>query len=190
VVAGEAGLALLAWALARWLGIPLLGRLHPSLESAVWGVAATIPLVLGLAWILQSKSGALKGLVTLVLEQFGPLLAGRSAAELALLAALAGVGEELLFRGVMQVGLAAVMPSAGALLATSLLFGLVHAATPAYAVLAFVMGLYLGTLFLIQGGLLAPITTHAFYDLVALLYVARRWRDGPGVTPAVPGYPD
>jgi membrane protease YdiL (CAAX protease family) len=38
------------------------------------------------------------------------------------------------------------------------------------------MGLYLGGLFLVQGSLLAPIVTHALYDLVALLLVVQRYR--------------
>jgi membrane protease YdiL (CAAX protease family) len=142
----------------------------------LWGLAGTVPPLLGLAWILQSESGPLKDLVALVLEQLGPLLARCSPAQLALLAALAGGSEEMLFRGAIQAGLTEVLPSGAALLAASLLFGLMHAASPAYAVLAFLMGLYLGALFLIQGGLLAPIITHALYDLVALLYVAGRWR--------------
>ena len=152
----------------------------------LWGIAATIPPLLGLAWILKSQRRALRGLVALVLEQLGPLLAGCSPAQLAFLAAFAGVGEELLFRGVVQTGLTGVLPSAGALLAASLWFGLMHAASPAYAVLAFVMGMYLGALFLIQGGLLAPIVTHALYDLVALLSVVRRWRQQAAAGPAVP----
>jgi membrane protease YdiL (CAAX protease family) len=38
------------------------------------------------------------------------------------------------------------------------------------------MGVYLGTLFLVQGNLLAPIVTHALYDFVALVWVAHRYR--------------
>jgi membrane protease YdiL (CAAX protease family) len=38
------------------------------------------------------------------------------------------------------------------------------------------MGLYLGGLFLVQGSLLAPVVTHALYDLVALLLVVQRYR--------------
>jgi membrane protease YdiL (CAAX protease family) len=166
----------LAWGLGRWLGISPFAQLHPSLPALVWGVAATIPLLLGLAWILNAESEPLKRLVALVLEHLGPLLAGRSATQLLLLAALAGVGEELLFRGVLQAGLTRVLPSVGALIAASLLFGLAHAASATYAVLAFGVGVYLGGLFLIQGSLLTPIVTHALYDFVALLYVARSWR--------------
>jgi hypothetical protein len=95
--------------------------------------------------------------------------------QLALLAALAGIGEELLFRGVLQVGLARVLPDAGALVAASALFGLVHFVSPAYVLLAGVVGLYLGGLFLFQGNLLVPIIAHALYDFVALIYVTRRY---------------
>jgi membrane protease YdiL (CAAX protease family) len=112
-----------------------------------------------------------------VVEQLGALVSALSTSELALLAALAGISEEVLFRGVVQVALAGVLPEALALVAASVLFGLVHFATKTYAILAGVMGLYLGALFLIQGNLLAPIITHALYDFIALIYVARRYRD-------------
>lgn len=111
-----------------------------------------------------------------VVEQLGALVAARSAAELALLAAIAGISEEVLFRGVVQVAVARVLAEPGALLVTSVLFGLAHFATRAYAVLAAGMGLYLGALFLVQGSLLAPIITHALYDFVALVAVARQYR--------------
>jgi membrane protease YdiL (CAAX protease family) len=126
--------------------------------------------------MLRARSGPAHRLVALVIEQLGALLAERSNVELALLAVVAGISEEVLFRGVVQVGLTRVLPVAGALLATSALFGLVHFASRAYALLAGVMGLYLGALFLLQGTLLAPVITHALYDFVALVYVARRYR--------------
>jgi membrane protease YdiL (CAAX protease family) len=126
--------------------------------------------------MLTTRYGPVRRLVTLVVEQLGPLLGGRSVVELALLAAIAGISEEVLFRGVVQVGLARVLPAGWALLVASAAFGLVHFASRAYAVMAGVMGLYLGALFLLQGSLLTPIITHALYDLVALVLVARRYR--------------
>jgi membrane protease YdiL (CAAX protease family) len=132
--------------------------------------------VLGLAWMLAARSGPVHRLVSFVVDQLGALVAACSLAELALLAAVAGISEEVLFRGVVQVGLARVLGEPGALLAASVLFGLVHFATRAYAVLAGVMGLYLGAVFLLQGTLLAPIITHALYDFIALIFVARRYR--------------
>jgi membrane protease YdiL (CAAX protease family) len=175
---------LLAWALSRWLGISPTEHLRLSLETVVWGVAATGPLLAGLAWMLTTRYGPVHRLVTLVVEQLGPLLVGRSVVELALLAAIAGISEEVLFRGVVQVALARVLPGGWALVAASAAFGLAHFASRTYALMAGVMGLYLGGLFLLQGSLLTPIITHALYDLVALVLVARRY--GAALRPPVP----
>jgi CAAX protease family protein len=126
--------------------------------------------------MLSSGWRPIRSLVQLVVEQLGPLLARCSVLELAALAAMAGISEEVLFRGTIQVALAQRLEDGGALLVTSAAFGLVHCASRAYAVVAAVMGLYLGALFLLQGNLLAPVLTHALYDFVALLGVARRYR--------------
>lgn len=170
---GEAGLLLLAWALSRWMGISPVQQLRPTLSSWVWGVAATVPLLLALRWVLTTNWPPARQLVSLVADQLGPLLAGRSALELAALAAVAGISEEVLFRGVLQVGLEKILPKILALAVASALFGLVHFVSREYTLLATVMGWYLGTLFLVQGSLLTPIISHALYDFVALLYLAR-----------------
>ncbi len=122
------------------------------------------------------------------MEQLGPVLVSRSAAELALIAMLAGLAEELLFRGVVQVALARVLPEGGALVVASAAFGLAHFVTPTYAVLAAVAGLYLGALYLLQGSLLVPVIAHALYDFLALLYLVRRFRASL-LTPAPPADP-
>jgi membrane protease YdiL (CAAX protease family) len=139
-VAGEAGLALLALALGRVLDVSPLSGLDPGRRSFLWGVLATPPLVIALIWVLKRPAGRLRRLVDFVVGELGPALAGRSAAELALLAGLAGLGEELLFRGVIQAGLARLVPNPLALLSASVLFGLAHFATPTYAVVAGLMG--------------------------------------------------
>jgi uncharacterized protein len=179
-LAGEAGLALLAVGLGRVLGVSPLAALQPSGQSFLWGLVATPPLLLALAWIMKRPSGRLRQLVDLVVGELGPILARRSAAELALLAALAGIGEELLFRGLLQSGLMRVVPASLALICASAIFGLAHFATSTYAVVAALMGLYLGGVFLLQGSLLAPIVTHGVYDFVALLLVVHRHRASQG----------
>lgn len=75
----------------------------------------------------------------------------------------AGFAEELLFRGVLQTKLGIIV--------ASILFGLVHCVTPAYVVIATIMGLYLGILFHLYGSVLVPIQAHFIYDLGALLYI-------------------
>jgi len=132
-------------------------------------------MLLGLWWMLRTRWDPARRLVSLVTEQLGPLLAGRPTIQLALLALLAGVAEEILFRGVIQVGMARAFSPAPALLLTSVIFGLAHFASPAYAILAGVVGIYLGALFLLQGNLLVPIVAHALYDFMALMALDSRY---------------
>jgi CAAX protease family protein len=179
-LAGEAGLALLAVGLGRLLGISPLAALHPGWRSLLHGLLATLPLLLALVWILRRPGGRFRRLVDFVVGELGPLVARRSVAELAVLAGLAGVGEELLFRGLLQAGLMRVVPPSVALLCASALFGLAHFVTSTYAMVAGLMGLYLGVVFLLQGSLLAPIVTHAVYDFVALLLLVRRYQASQG----------
>ena len=107
--------------------------------------------------------------------------------EIMILAAAAGIGEEVLFRGVLQ-------PSMG-FWATSLAFGLLHALTPAYFVLAALMGAYLGWLQMETGNLLVPIIVHWLYDALAFWLLRRRFvadaresgaAEGPGAQPGPP----
>lgn len=172
-LAGEAGLLLLAWAVGRWIGVSPLERLHPTAGALAAGAVAAVPLLLGLRWTLTTNMRATRRLVALVVELLGPLLARRSPIELVLLALVAGLAEEILFRGVLQAGLARVLPGWAAVLVAGTAFGLAHFITPAYALLAGLAGVYLGALFWLEGSLTAPIVTHALYDIVALSYLAR-----------------
>jgi len=58
----------------------------------------------------------------------------------------------------------------------SALFGLAHAITSTYAILAGLIGAYLGWLWLATDNLLTPTVAHAAYDLVALWYLLRAAR--------------
>jgi uncharacterized protein len=160
----------------RWLGTSPLQQVRPTLGSVGIGIVAAVPLLLGLRWTLTTSTKTIRGLVALVVEQLGPLLARRSQLELVLLAALAGLAEEMLFRGVVQIGLARLLPEGVALVVASAAFGLAHFITPAYALLAGLAGLYLGGLFLLQGSLAAPIVAHALYDVMALNCVVRLYQ--------------
>ncbi|HDY67103.1 MAG: CPBP family intramembrane metalloprotease [Candidatus Scalindua sediminis] len=83
--------------------------------------------------------------------------------DLCLISILAGFAEELLFRGVIQVKLG--------IIGASIIFGLLHFITPAYCVIATIMGFYLGFLFQYYESLLIPIQLHFIYDLGALVYL-------------------
>ena len=57
----------------------------------------------------------------------------------------------------------------------SAVFGAAHAITRMYALLCFLMGLYLGGVWMIDSprNLSIPIVVHGLYDFVALIYLVR-----------------
>ena len=144
-----------------------------NLRGLAAGIAATAPLLLLLGWCLRTRFEPVARLVRTVEERAAPLFTGSSAVVIALVAVLAGLGEEALFRGVVQTALLARLPTWAAVLVTATAFGLAHALTVTYAVLAALVGGYLGWLHLASGNLLAPIVAHALYDLVALRLLLR-----------------
>ena len=64
-----------------------------------------------------------------------------------------------------------------AIVSVAIVFGLLHAVNAAYAVLAALMGLYLGWLWMATGNLAVPIVAHAVYDFLALVYILNRRRE-------------
>jgi membrane protease YdiL (CAAX protease family) len=169
----EGGILLLALGVGRLTGHPPLAQLRVDWSGIGWGIAATAPLCAALAWCLHTRLSPVARLVRLVDERVRPLFAGCSLLELAMIAALAGAGEEALFRGVLQPTLADHLPDWTALTATGILFGLVHFLTREYALAAALVGLYLGVIFLLSGNLLVPMLAHGLYDLIALALLAR-----------------
>jgi uncharacterized protein len=160
-------------AVGRLVGVHPFARFELTAAALVLGVVATTPLLLGLRWSLHSQWPPIARLVDFVKEQLRPLFLGCTVSQLAMLALLAGLAEEALFRGVVQLGMSRWLTPAGGLIAASLLFGLVHFLTLWYALLATLVGFYLGSLLFLTGNLLVPIVVHALYDFIALIILIR-----------------
>jgi membrane protease YdiL (CAAX protease family) len=103
--------------------------------------------------------------------------------ELLVISLIAGVGEEMLFRGFLQTCLATWIGEPYglilALVVASLTFGACHWLTTTYAALATLVGLYLGVVFYGSGNLLVPVVAHAVYDFAALMYLVKSQRALP-----------
>jgi uncharacterized protein len=173
----EGGLALAAAFLAWLLGVRLRDQ-FPS-AAATWaaaiarGILAALPMLV-LFWVLvHSKRAAMRQLRQQVEWLVREMFPAGSALQFGFVALLAGVGEELLFRGVLQAKIVEWTSPAAGLIIASLLFGAAHALSRLYFFLATVIGLYLGWFALLFGELVTPIVAHALYDFLALVYLSR-----------------
>jgi len=155
--------------------------------SAAWGVAASLPPALAIMWALHQRASFAWRLLEQAGESVGALL--RLAPwQLAIVAMLAGLTEDALYRGVLQIAatdtLATWLDGGMAQIygvgVGALLFGLAHPISHAYVVFAVLFGSWMGVLLLLVGNLLAPIVAHAAYDFILLLYIRWAWQDRPG----------
>jgi len=146
------------------------------------GVLGTLPLGL-FAWatdFVEDKFPALQAVSKATQRSVLALMGGRWRPLFALgvstlLGIAAGLGEELVFRGILQYELGErIGEEAVAIGITSVIFGLLHAVTPLYAVLATVASVYFGFLYMQTQNLAVPIICHGLYDLGALM--AAHWQ--------------
>ncbi|MFM2093835.1 MAG: hypothetical protein RIS70_959 [Planctomycetota bacterium] len=181
----ECGLAVVAGVIAWFLGVSpyrTFGSLSDEWPKILaWSLVGSLP-PLGFLLLFPKLPGAWREELEIRLDrQILPLFALSHPAELLLVAASAGFAEELMFRGLIQDGIQQARPDAiGTMLglvAGSLIFGVLHTVTRAYAVLATLMGLYLGGLLLITDSLLVPMLVHTVYDAVAFLILLRGWKE-------------
>jgi uncharacterized protein len=182
-VAFESSLVLVAWAVGWLFRIDVWSSLHPNLRGTVAGVVGAVPPFVLLLATERFRIPALERIKDLLLETLGPPLLACRWYEVVLLAAVAGIGEEFLFRGAVQPlferwTAATGFGLAAALILSNVIFGWLHAVTPTYAVLATLMGVYFGLLLDAAGGrnLLAPILAHGLYDYLAFLMLIRSAR--------------
>lgn len=168
----EGGLVLVACLVGWFMAEPPWRQIEWRANAVGLGMLAAVPLVLALLVMRQVRRGPLARLNRMVDEHLVPLFGHCSLGQLALISTLAGIGEELLFRGVMQTLLSDWIGTISAIAITSVVFGLLHAMTKTYAVLAFVVSVYLGWLAIATENLLIPIVAHGLYDFLALVYLA------------------
>lgn len=173
-VAFESGLLVVALLLGWVVGAPPFAQFHLGGRDLVWGILATLPALATLSWSVRSAWPPLRRLVAEVDRTIVPLFARCSTVQLAVIAAAAGIAEEAFFRGVVQTALVERMAPGLALGLASALFGAFHLVTPLYALLAGLVGAYLGALLFASDNLLVPVVMHGLYDFVALVYIGRR----------------
>ena len=164
----EGGLLLIAllWSrlsdLALRLGDPLESLLLGLFTAGAMGFANVRMLSCAATWpVIKSLRRRYDTLLV-------PMFSETSYRDIVLISVAAGVGEELLFRGVVQ-------PAIG-LVPASVIFGAAHFGGRGmlmFSIWAGLIGLIFGWLAITSDGLLAPIVAHAGYDAIALTYIRR-----------------
>jgi membrane protease YdiL (CAAX protease family) len=146
----------------------------PLVHAIARGLLATLPMLV-IFWVLvNSNWPMMKQLREQVQWLIDEMFPSRSIAQFATVAILAGVGEELLFRGALQSILGNWTSPIMGLAITSLLFGFAHALSKLYFVFAVAVGAFLGWMTLKYNDLVAPMVAHGVYDFLALVYLSRR----------------
>ena len=174
----EASLILLAVILGWIANINPFENIHFSENAVIYGIFGTFPLLLMFYAMEIMPIASVQKIRLILIETLGPSLHQCTWTDLFVLAAIAGISEEILFRGVIQPWIELSWGIDTGLIASSIIFGLVHAVTPLYAVLATGVGIFLGISLDYNGerNLLTPIVIHGLYDFLAFLAIMKSYR--------------
>lgn len=179
----EVGLVILAYLIGGWVDCDPLAHWHWRGEAVFWGLLGTGPLCLLFWGAYRLPLRGLAAIRRLLIDRLGAVLNACHWREWLYLALLAGITEEILFRGLLQPWAESRWGWLAGLAGSNLLFALAHAITPLYALLAGLIGVYLGLSldFGSERNLLTPMAIHALYDFVAFVAVVRTYQTEQGI---------
>jgi len=142
------------------------------------GVIGTIPLCIIFLALNHIKTDALLKIRQVLHDTLGESLEHLHWTDLFILAAVAGISEEILFRGVIQPWLENSWGLVAGLIISSIIFGLVHAVTWLYFILAASISAYLGMYLDYEStrNLVTPIIIHGLYDFFAFMAILQSYR--------------
>jgi membrane protease YdiL (CAAX protease family) len=156
--------------LGKLLSVSALGagfELSPSTLAA--GVLWTIPPLAFVGSIRLLKLEALEEIEKITEEFARRLFVKRPDWQLALFCFAAGVGEEMLFRGIFHQKLELLFGFAPAAVTVGVGFGLAHNLSPAYFIISGLSSCIFSVMFANSGNnIVIPVVAHALYDLIAL----------------------
>jgi membrane protease YdiL (CAAX protease family) len=180
LIGAQALLVPIAVFIAQLINLPNIGlgsQFHLGSGATIDGLRWTLPLfgVAGLLRLVEPYSDALQNVTKATQRSVFSVLGSTRRPFFALLVscilgAVAGIGEEWLFRGVFQEVLTQKFGSSISLAVSGVVFGLLHAVTPVYALLAGAASVFFGYLYIVSHNLAVPMITHAVYDVFALMW--------------------
>jgi membrane protease YdiL (CAAX protease family) len=161
------GIALLsAFLLAQFFDIRIFQLTEEPFRDISIGTIGALPILAVFVLSLTKKAKNIPVLGSLrktLITEIRVIFLHMRFNDIFVISILAGIAEEILFRGVIQVKFGIII--------ASILFGVMHMVTPAYLIITIFMGFYLGILFQLYGSILVPIQLHFIYDFGALVYL-------------------
>lgn len=168
------GFLILAIGITLWLAssieLSLMGSLGRwSLPIGVLAGALLYLMILWLTNLFWARVASMQSLLAELHELFKDF----SWLSIIVISIMAGIGEELLIRGVLQNTLVAYLgPWLGIVLA-SLVFGLMHYLSKTYVIVTFVLGLAFGLVYHLTDSLALVMFAHAVYDVFAFAVIVK-----------------
>lgn len=169
----EGGMLAVALLLGLVLRVPYWATARLDFISIALGIVAGLVLLAGASAITES-SFPFAVRMRRDMDRLLGLFRGATLPDFLFISVLAGLGEEALFRGLIQGALATYIGVPMAIVVASALFGLAHYISRTYVVFAAALGALFGLLYVWSGNIAVPIIAHAAYDFVALWYIYRK----------------
>ena len=169
----EGGLGLFALALGWLIDLPAHEGARFTVRAGVDALLATLVLLVFFQLVLRFPIQPFLRIRVFLEDTVRPMFLHCSIKDMFFVAMLAGVGEELLFRGLLQRLFSGWWGWEMGVLGSNILFGLAHLITPMYSVITFCIGLFLSWTFIATDNLAVPVLIHWFYDFFALVIFLR-----------------
>ncbi len=170
-----------ALALAAFAGRPL--QIRPSADAFLLGAAAALPLLLSnltlLAW--SRRYNFWRTLQQFTDEVVYPFCAELTLPYALLVALLAGIGEELFFRGALNTTFIEAFGLYGGTIHSSVIFAFCHFLGRSWRyfsvfVLYSLFGIYFSLITMLSMNLFPAIVCHVIYDFLAITWLRRHGR--------------
>lgn len=174
----EASLSLVAVLIGWFADIDPTAALYFDESAVLLGILGTLPPMLLFLTLQILPINSLQTIQRLLMDTLVSRLHTLHWTDLFVLSAIAGIAEELLFRGALQPWFESLWGIQAGLWVSGVIFGLVHAITPLYAILATLVSVYLGLSLDYSGtrNLLTPIIIHGLYDFLVFILLVQQYK--------------
>jgi len=166
----ECGLFTLAWSLGWGTGVHFWLEINVDPTAILYSAGLTLLLFYGVTLLRKIEWRFFQQQFQRDAKFCVSVFKNCSKTDLFIIASMAGLAEEALFRGFLQPYVISHTGIVVSLVITNLIFGVIHPISWVHFLLATVIGLYLGLIYFWLDNLFIPIFIHALYDFLIILY--------------------